>query len=125
MKLASQPLTDFIEGFHIPVSEITCFNATIVFTTKFKSIQLETPVEINKSSIKGMSVIYFLNPGINEHGIPDIIYENEEIWSYFPGSYLKVKGRIFHSLEYSLLIHPEIEPCSDATLMEIKQRVNN
>lgn len=125
METASKTLEDFIEGFHLWDYGTICFNATIVFITKFKSVQLDSPIQINKSSIKNMSTIYILNPEVIEHGIPDTIYEDEDTLRYFPCSYLEAKGKFLNCIDFRMLIHPDGSRCNWDAIMEIEQRINN
>jgi hypothetical protein len=126
MSVASKTLSDFVTDFDLMKPDGTiCFNATIIFSTEFKSIQLETEVQIVTFKMKQMSTIYLLHPDVVKHGIPDMIQDDLQSVTYVPGKCLLIRGVMLIYIDYILTIHPENSSCGPETLKELHAKQNN
>ena len=125
MKIKSDSLVRFIDDFKLEGKDTTiCFEATILYTTLKKQIQIPSEVHIIHLYHTGMELIYLLAPDVVKHGIPDRI-ENIYAVEYRQHEFLYIKGASAVDGNYILSIHPTGAACEPETLKELHAKTYN
>ncbi|MES2430877.1 MAG: hypothetical protein V4556_08055 [Bacteroidota bacterium] len=126
MKQISSSISEFINAFNLSRDDgVICFDATIYYSTRKKSIQLPSEVHIVTIGHKQLDVIYLLHPDVAKLGIPDLLENGRVTFSYLPEKALIIKGNSSTDGMYTLSVHPANADCSEKTLAEIHAKTYN
>ena len=120
MKISSQPLSDFINDLDLNIPDKgICFNATINFSSKFLTLNLNSEVHIIHIDVKNMNVIYLLSSDIPKSSMPDMFEDHHDEFTYLFKDCLIVKGASLSFGKYVLIIRPSGSNCSEETLAKL------